>query len=578
MGCQHLWQQEHQDCPYGFKLPFDVTWPDAAKAHSYGLPADESSEVWIFVNVLYSYVPLTVLVVHMLRLIVVRGSRELCIASVLIFTFVLNELILKQVFRHPRPEESCCTSCGMPSSHSAFALSLWGFHAYELLWRLQLRPFSWVDWEHLRESAKEAQRAAMRSWDELDALQCLLLCGFWTVLLGPVPFTRVILGDHSVEQVMIGSIVGLSSSLTVWMAARALQKSHNHQLDEDWCCGEHRLIRHNMALPLSSVRRRLQRGTPEPARRELQWYIDKLSAEIDRSDARPYAKHRFKEMKRSLEACRDEGSHFPVDLNDVASRAGSSQDLADDQSDDLQQGSRARSPTWPTEPLRMAGEVLGDRFRRFTGPGGERASSAPATWTPTPCTASSSSTFPQTSGSPRHCPLQLASFDRLEVFGQIDSLETWEIDTLRLRGTLDHALLRDRYKKLVPFADAKPTEFLSHQFPVEICRKAEPGHAASEEPGAEASFKTVVQELPEDVVHELHRPETCWEELRTFLEGKEEKNLVLRDRHGHRILLDELKHSSTSISHERFPLQLAKEKDGTTDAPPVGGRPIEAEA
>ena len=29
-----------------------------------------------------------------------------------------------------------------------------------------------------------------------------------------------------------------------------------------------------------------------------------------------------------------------------------------------------------------------------------------------------------------------------------------------------------RYKKLVPFADAKPTEFLSHQFPVEICRKA----------------------------------------------------------------------------------------------------------
>ncbi|CAK9059820.1 unnamed protein product [Durusdinium trenchii] len=206
----------------------------------------------------------------------------------------------------------------------------------------------------------------------------------------------------------------------------------------------------------------------------------------------------------------------------------------------------------------MAGEVLGDRFRRFTGPGGERASSAPATWTPTPCTASSSSTFPQTSGSPRHC--LLASFDRLEVFGQIDSLETWEIDTLRLRGTLDHALLRDRYKKLVPFADAKPTEFLSHQFPVEICRKAEPGHAASEEPGAEASFKTVVQELPEDVVHELHRPETCWEELRTFLEGKEEKNLVLRDRHGHRILLDELKHSSTSISHERFPLQLAKEK------------------
>eukprot|EP00913_Durusdinium_trenchii_P021205 g19919.t2 len=244
----------------------------------------------------------------------------------------------------------------------AFALSLWGFHAYELLWRLQLRPFSWVDWEHLRESAKEAQRAAMRSWDELDALQCLLLCGFWTVLLGPVPFTRVILGDHSVEQVMIGSIVGLSSSLTVWMAARALQKSHNHQLDEDWrpalafgaprrephqpmsllkCCGEHRLIRHNMALPLSSVRRRLQRGTPEPARRELQWYIDKLSAEIDRSDARPYAKHRFKEnnagkpvtrrsragqanrapentaskepKSRGAGACLRRGSHFPVD-------------------------------------------------------------------------------------------------------------------------------------------------------------------------------------------------------------------------------------------------------------------------
>eukprot|EP00435_Cladocopium_sp_Y103_P046922 s2379_g13.t1 len=39
------------------------------------------------------------MVVQLLRLFVVRGSRELCIASILICTFIFNELILKQIFR-----------------------------------------------------------------------------------------------------------------------------------------------------------------------------------------------------------------------------------------------------------------------------------------------------------------------------------------------------------------------------------------------------------------------------------------------------------------------------------------------
>eukprot|EP00434_Breviolum_minutum_P033555 symbB.v1.2.029692.t1/scaffold3283.1/size59811/3 len=264
--CEHLWQQTSKVCPYGFKLPMDVTWPDAARARSFGLPDHElaTNQVWIFVNVLYSYVPAVMMAVQLVRLVVVRGSRELCIASVLVFTFILNELILKHIFSVPRPEESCCTSCGMPSSHSAFAASLLGFHLCDLLWRLSSRPFPWVNRDDVAESVLEVLRAACRHWDELDALQCGLISLFWSLLLIPVPFTRVILGDHSIEQVLLGSLVGFSASLIVWIAARTFLKNHNHHLDDEQFCGGWRLISHNMALPISSLFRRMQHQQLRP--------------------------------------------------------------------------------------------------------------------------------------------------------------------------------------------------------------------------------------------------------------------------------------------------------------------------
>ena len=347
MGCQHLWQQRGLECPYGFKLPFDVTWPDEDRAESFGLEGVQGNVVWILLNVAYSYVPLAIMTVQFVRLLLKRGTRELCILTVLVFTFFLNEGILKHLIQSPRPEMSCCTSCGMPSSHSAFSASMWGFHMFELGWRLKLSPY---DWEEAKESAQDVVQAAQRPWDELHSVQCLLLFCWWSLLLVPVPFSRVILGDHSPPQVAVGSLVGLCSSTAVWLLARQLQKSYNNQLDTEQICRGHRCLIHNMALPITSLRRRLE----STDRRELLWYIHRLSAQLECCDGRPYLRRRLEETKSSLESALPAA----VDFRELSSLE--------------------RTPSWPMEAARFVavGEALSKTVHRVTD-----AASAPASMT-----------------------------------------------------------------------------------------------------------------------------------------------------------------------------------------------------
>eukprot|EP00438_Fugacium_kawagutii_P016199 Skav224049 [mRNA] locus=scaffold534:123011:133522:- [translate_table: standard] len=120
--CYHEWQQTFNVCPYGKKWIFDVTFPDAAKARSLNAPhANElvTNEALILLMVAWSYVPMILLIWQVAKLLVIRGTRELCFVCVLGSTFVFNELILKRIISQTRPEISCVSSCGMPSSHSA---------------------------------------------------------------------------------------------------------------------------------------------------------------------------------------------------------------------------------------------------------------------------------------------------------------------------------------------------------------------------------------------------------------------------------------------------------------------------
>jgi membrane-associated phospholipid phosphatase len=114
----------------------------------------------------------------LLGLLVFAGSiqngrlRQLLPLTILVM--VANEGVLKRIFSQPRPEMSCLSSKGMPSSHSALsiawacAVSRWPTH------------FLWL-----------------------------------SALLVAVPWARVHVGDHTVAQVVAGGLVGTTLAVTI---------------------------------------------------------------------------------------------------------------------------------------------------------------------------------------------------------------------------------------------------------------------------------------------------------------------------------------------------------------------------
>lgn len=562
VGCVHLWQQTTSVCPYGIKLPFDVTWPDAARARSFGLSDEDlpKNALWILVNVVYGYVPTIFMLVQLLRLMVVRGSRELCIATILICTFIFNELILKQIFREPRPEYSCCTSCGMPSSHSAFAASLWAFHAWDLLWRLEPR-LGWADWDEVAESALEVYRSAWRNWDALDSLQCSMLLLFWSVVLLPVPGTRVVLGDHSSAQVLAGSAVGLCVSTAVWVLTRFLLKSHQHQLDGQKTCGDFRLISHNMAVPIPSLLRRMQNHNLHP--QEVQWYLARVTSQIKRLDSspapRPSTKKRFEEIQHTLQELLGGLNGRNEDFSSLSMTGSSSHELSSFRSLQAMTGrtedrpdveGRGRAPTWPTPSARRImgtearGSIQGLNFggsgmAPLPSEGSSIASSGPPSLpqnqelAPDPADPAGSEVAPASASSSVVAPLPSLPQNHLDLPATPAAPgEDVQSPAWRSFGSTNNNLEGVVYRKAAE---------------------------AEVDAGSESSYLSAnPTDSPgkEDPVF-LEDAKTFREDLRSFLDGKDETRFILRDRHGNTISIDDLR-PDTLISEEQFPLVLQK--------------------
>mmetsp|Transcript_29058 Transcript_29058/g.69208 ORF Transcript_29058/g.69208 Transcript_29058/m.69208 type:complete len:510 (-) Transcript_29058:45-1574(-) len=293
--CEHEWQSQFDSCPYGAALLFDVTWPDASKARSqHASLADTLSNdgFWIFISVCYSYVPVMFSLSLVARICVCRGTRELCLAVLVLSTFFLNELVLKHFLSQPRPEQSCCTSCGMPSSHSAFALSIWIFQLMDLSWRLDFRHSSWT-WR----SVSEVFKSPWRHWDVFTVQQFLVLCFAWSVLMLPVPASRVNLGDHSMSQVLAGGAVGCLMGMALWFLARLAQLRQNHHVGQKLSIQGLRVLSHNMALPYPEMLRYPSRAKDS----ELQYYIEEMSRFLSHQNLCDRTRGRLQEAKRLLE-------------------------------------------------------------------------------------------------------------------------------------------------------------------------------------------------------------------------------------------------------------------------------------
>ena len=92
---------------------------------------------------------------------------------------LLNEKVLKRIIQEPRPAASASTSYGMPSGHST-------------------NCYAWLVW-CLVELLTQPSPSSALTW---------FLAILAIFVLGPVPYARVYLKDHTVKQVLVGCVVG----------------------------------------------------------------------------------------------------------------------------------------------------------------------------------------------------------------------------------------------------------------------------------------------------------------------------------------------------------------------------------
>jgi len=177
---------DKDNCTHGTGLPGDVT-----------APSDPS--IGDIVSIGYGLMPYVLGLVCLVE--VFRGQTvwplQLVLMAVVIV--VLNEAIVKRLVSQDRPSGSCLHSKGMPSSHSELAIGFWFIIHLEVgtKWHSGLTP----NFSCLFRSWKEG----LQPWPTWRNVMILMLVD---VLLLPVPFTRVVLHDHSWAQVGIGAMIG----------------------------------------------------------------------------------------------------------------------------------------------------------------------------------------------------------------------------------------------------------------------------------------------------------------------------------------------------------------------------------
>lgn len=268
MGCEHHWESEfHGVCPYGWALPGEVTWPNPARAKMLNATLSGNIEqngtlvvVWVF----YGYIPYLMVIWTVLSLLARRGTQELSTVLFMLSMFVISDMGLKQALHQSRPEQSCLPSCGMPSSHAVLSLGFYVLTVLDRIGRLRSRTQAPVLDIRLRPlvtgidtRGTESTRPTLEDywslptpWDTIHGSELAVTILALSLVFLPVPVSRVKLGDHTVEQVLIGGLVGTLLAFFWFALMRELQHRHNHKLGRT-VIGRPGLtiLRHNAALP-----------------------------------------------------------------------------------------------------------------------------------------------------------------------------------------------------------------------------------------------------------------------------------------------------------------------------------------
>ncbi|CAJ1363662.1 unnamed protein product [Effrenium voratum] len=275
------------DCPYGLTLPIDVTWPIVPDDVAHMV---EPVTLLKLIAVVYSYLPLIPVFFITAEFLVCRGTRQLWILMWLGIICSVNEGIVKKLISEPRPgsmmelrgdhgllEGSCVISCGMPSSHSAIAMGWFILSILDATARTHLSPRDEDSVPSRNRGRSLLATERKKVVDFMKKLCCLVpwvkkevltvrefisFTLFWFFLMVPVPFMRVVLKDHTANQAVAGSGLGVLLAMLWWRTVRVLQRRYR---DLEGCDIWHGLIRHDYCLPIPErddrdVRQNLELG------------------------------------------------------------------------------------------------------------------------------------------------------------------------------------------------------------------------------------------------------------------------------------------------------------------------------
>jgi membrane-associated phospholipid phosphatase len=257
-ACAPSWYFDGIPCPYGTRLPGDITLPNGASWFSY-------------LCVFWGYVPFAVSLLSTAEFLYKRGTRE---AAVVIFNALVvfnNEIIVKNLLDDPRPGSapngdkyrgefvgSCNISCGMPSSHATISVGYLFFLILDACYRTvpsrkeifgqNLPSAKPKSTEHSRRRRSvDAMRTEVSVWwsfvsatpltskDVLTHDEFVAFIAAWIVILAPVPLSRMLLFDHYADQVLAGGFVGLLEAAIFTRVVRVWQFSMNRKLGKRLC-------------------------------------------------------------------------------------------------------------------------------------------------------------------------------------------------------------------------------------------------------------------------------------------------------------------------------------------------------
>lgn len=252
-SCEPFWYSaaDPDFCPYGYHLPGDVTVPNDAGVAE-------------MVAVAYSLLLFVILALVSLEFLCRRGTRQLLVLVFCAACVGSNELLVKPLVSQPRPGAvvearnalgkdvgSCNRTCGMPSSHATLSIGLLTVLVCCAVYRV-------VPWSHelggggkitLRRGGRHAcwflsTHSALGHC--MSRQDCVVFCIAWSLLLLPIPLSRVSLYDHTADQVFVGSVLGCIYGCAWFRLVLWLLNTYQHKLGRTMCCG---LVNNDYRLP-----------------------------------------------------------------------------------------------------------------------------------------------------------------------------------------------------------------------------------------------------------------------------------------------------------------------------------------